>query len=671
MSINKKEIKRKIDRLRKEILHHDKRYYVLSQPEISDKEYDNLLGKLKDLENSYPELITPDSPTQRVGSVPLKEFKTAEHRQKMLSLDNTYSIDELRDWQERLYKSLGNQKVEFVAELKIDGISASLTYTNGLLDIGATRGDGQTGEDVTSNLKTVRSIPLKLQNKDEIKLIEIRGEVYMAKKYLELINKERTANNEIPFVNPRNAAAGSLKLLDAKIVAQRHLNFFAHSLGDVEGTNLKTHWEFFKKIKSWGLRTNPHIFLCKNLEEVIDLCREWEDKRDELDYEIDGMVIKVNSLEQQRLLGATLKSPRWAVAYKFAAHQATTKLLNIIVQVGRTGVLTPVAMLKPVECGGVTISRATLHNFDEIERLGVRIGDRVVVERAGEVIPKIIKAIESVRSGKEKKLIIPSKCPECDSAIVKEKEEEVAYRCIDPFCPVQLEKGLLHFASRGAMDIEGMGESVVSDLIERGMVENFCDIYFLKKEDFLKLPLFKEKKAENLVKAIEKSKRHPLSRLLYGLGIRHVGEKAAYVLAQRFSSLDKIIQAQVEDFSSIYEIGEVMAESIVEFFKQQKVKNLIAKLKRAGVNTKQPKTELLRGHLTGKTIVLTGELKSFSRKEAEDIVRKYGGSASSSVSKSTDLVVVGESPGSKLQRAKKLRLQIIDEKDFLKLIKER
>ncbi|MFC1645718.1 NAD-dependent DNA ligase LigA, partial [Candidatus Omnitrophota bacterium] len=510
MSIGKRENKKKIEKLREKIIHHDMRYYVLNQPEISDKEYDDLLRKLRDSEKLYPEYITPDSPTQRVSGEALKEFKTARHRQRMLSLDNTYSIDELRDWEERVYKGLGSQKVEYVAELKIDGVSSNLTYIDGYLNIGATRGDGQTGEDATLNLRTIRAIPLRLQAEEVPKSIEIRGEVYMEKKYLDMLNKERAKNNETLFANPRNAAAGSLKLLDARIVAKRHLNFFAHSLGSLEGKVFKSQWEFLEVIKSWGIRTNPHIFLCKDLEEVIELSQEWEEKRDKLEYEIDGMVIKVNSLEQQRLLGTTLKSPRWAVAYKFAAHQATTRLIDVIVQVGRTGVLTPVAMLKPVECGGVKISRATLHNFDEIERLCVRVGDRVIVERAGEVIPKIVKAVDSVRSGKEKIFKIPSKCPECKSDVVKEKEEEVAYRCINPSCPVQLEKGLLHFASRSAMDIEGMGESVVHDLVKNGIVSKFCDIYFLKKEDFLKLPLFKDKKADNLVQAIEASKKRPL-----------------------------------------------------------------------------------------------------------------------------------------------------------------
>lgn len=666
----KEDIKKRIEKLRRAIRHHDVRYYVLNEPEISDKEYDDLMRRLKDLERSYPEFVTSDSPSQRVSGQVLKEFKTSRHRQKMFSLDNTYSIDELRQWDERVHKDLGDRKVEYVAELKIDGVSSNLTYIDGLLSIGATRGDGQVGEDVTSNLRTIRAIPLGLEVEKVPKLIEIRGEVYMEKDYLDMLNRGRIENNEIPFANPRNAAAGSLKLLDTNVVAKRHLNFFAHSLGFSEGHVFSTHWEFLQKIRSWGIRINPNIFLCKDLNKVIELCQQWEKRRDKLEYEIDGMVIKVNLLEQQKLLGSTLKSPRWAVAYKFAAHQATTKLLDIIVQIGRTGVLTPVAVLKPVECGGVTISRATLHNFDEIGRLGIKVGDRIIIERAGDVIPKIIRVVESVRTGKEKGLRIPSKCPECGFHVVKEKEGEVAYRCINPSCPVQIEKGLIHFASRLAMDIEGMGESIVRELVKKGMVKDFADIYFLKKEEFLNLPLFKDKKVQNLMEAIDTSKKRSLHRLLYGLGIRHVGEKATYVLAERFGTLEKIMQSKISDFSSIYEIGEVMAKSIVEFFKQSKVKNLVAKFKKAGINTKQPKTGVSHSFLSGKTIVFTGELKDFGRREAEMIIRQLGGNAASSVSKNTDFVVVGRVPGSKFRRAKSLGLKIINEREFKKLLGE-
>jgi len=667
--LSAEKIKNQIERLREEIRHHDYMYYALNQPEISDKEYDDLVKRLKELEERYPEFITSDSPTQRVSGIILKEFKTTRHKQKMFSLDNTYSFEELREWDERVHKGLSGERVEYVCELKIDGVSSNLTYKNGLFIIGATRGDGQIGEDVTVNLKTIKAIPLRLIGKDIPEFIEIRGEVYMERADFEELNKEREGSGDVLFANPRNAAAGSLKLLNSSIVAKRHLNFFAHSLGEYKGEIFKSHWEFLERIKNYGMRINPNRRLCKDLSEVFDFCREWQERKEKLIYEIDGVVIKVNSLSQQKALGFTLKSPRWAVAYKFPAKQATTRLKDIVVQVGRTGVLTPVAELEPVECGGVTISRATLHNFDEIERLGVRIGDRIVLERAGEVIPKIVKVVETVRTGKERPFKTPLKCPVCGSEVVKEKAEEVAHRCINVSCPAQIERGLIHFASKSAMDIEGMGESVVKQLVKNTPVKDFADIYSLKKEALLKLELFADKKAENLLVAIENSKRRPLSRLLYALGIRHVGEKAAYVLAKRFKSLDNLMEAKKSDLDSIYEVGEVMAESIVEFFKNEKTKMLIDKLKEAGLNMKEEVLRIKKTPLTGKTVVFTGELKEFSRTEAERIVRESGGNVSSSVSKNTDFVVAGENPGSKYQKAKKLGIKIIGEKEFKEMIK--
>jgi len=662
-------IKKEIEKLREEIRHHDYRYYVLAQPEISDKEYDDLLRRLKDLEDRRPELKTDDSPTLRLSGGILEGFKTVKHKQKMLSLDNTYSFDELRDWEGRVHKGLGSEKVEYVVELKIDGLSANITYAKGKLSIGATRGDGSTGEDVTQNIKTMRVIPLVLLGEDWPDFIEIRGEVYMEQKDFATLNKERQNLGEVLFANPRNAAAGSLKLLDTSIVAKRRLNFFAHSLGAYKGVDIATQWEFLERLRQWGMRTNPHTQLCKNLDEVIDYCKIWQEKKEKLTYDIDGMVVKLNRLDQQKKLGFTLKSPRWAVAYKFPARQATTLLKNITVQVGRTGVITPVAKLEPVECGGVVISRATLHNFDEIRRLGVKIGDRVVLERAGEVIPKIVKAVESARKGKEKEFKIPKTCPVCGSKISKEKEEEVAYRCINPSCPAQIERGLMHFASREAMDIEGMGEAAVEQLVEQGLVKDFADIYFLKKEDLLKLELFKDKKSENLLQAIEKSKKQPLSRLVYGLGIRHVGEKAAYVLAQKFRTLGNLMNAKQEDFDAIYEVGEVLAESIVKFFKQSSTQRLVKKLKDAGLNLQEVVTPMQKSPLTGKSVVFTGELKSFSRSQAESLLRQVGGNASSSVSKNTDLVVIGDNPGSKYDKAKKLGIKIINEGIFKEMIK--
>lgn len=661
--------KRRIDYLKEKVRHHDYRYYVLSDPEISDQEYDDLLRELKDLEEKYPQFRTEDSPTQRLSAGILPGFKTVKHRQKMLSLDNTYSFEELRDWDERVRKGLNQEKIDYVVELKIDGISANLTYESGKLVIAATRGDGETGEDVTGNIKTIRAIPLVLLGKDYPELVEIRGEVYMDKRDLAMLNQEREKNGEPLFVNPRNAASGSLKLLDTNLVAKRRLNFFAHSLGDIKGSGLSTQWEFLSKLKNWGVRVNPYSQLCKGLDDVINYCSAWKEKREKIIYEIDGIVIKVNSFKAQERLGFTLKSPRWAAAYKFPAHQATTEVLKINVGVGRTGVITPVALLKPVFCSGVTITHATLHNFDEIKRLGIREGDRVVIERAGEVIPKVVKVVESVRMGKEKKFEIPGNCPACGSPIEKEKEEEVAYRCINPSCPAQIERGLVHFASRTAMDIEGMGTRVVGQLVNKQMIKDFADIYFLRKEDLLKLELFKDKKAVNLLQAIEKSKAQPLSRLIFGLGIRHVGEKAAYLLAQKFRTLDNIVHARKEDFDAIYEVGTVMAGSVVDFFRLKSTKSLIEKLKKAGLNLKEEVKLTKKPGLAGKVFVFTGELKNFSRSSAERSVRGYGANAASSVSKNTDFVVAGENPGSKLKKAKQLGVKIINEIQFGEMLK--
>lgn len=661
-------IKKKIEALREQIRYHDYRYYVLSQPEVSDREYDELMRRLKEIEDKYPEFKSKDSPTVRVSGGILEGFQTVRHKQKMFSLGNTYSFKELKDWEERVHKGLGSEKAEYIIELKIDGVSANIAYMKGKLSVGATRGDGKTGEDVTQNIKTIRAIPLTLRGKDIPDFIEIRGEVYMERKDFNILNKERQDSGDVLFANPRNASAGSLKLLDTGIVAKRRLNFFAHSLGEYKWSSIISHSDFLEKLRKWGMRTNPYFKLCKDMDEIIECCKDWQEKREKLAYDIDGMVIKVNSLSQQKKLGFTLKSPRWAVAYKFPARQVTTILKNITVQVGRTGVITPVAELEPKPCAGVVISRATLHNFDEIKRLGVKIGDRVVVERAGEVIPKIVKIIDSARTGKEKEFKIPKVCPVCGSEITKEKEEEVAYRCINPSCPAQLERGLIHFACRQALDIEGMGEAVVEQLVKKGMVKDFADPYFLKKDDLLKLELFKDKKAENLLAAIEKSKKQPLSRLVYGLGIRHVGEKAAYVLAQKFRTLDNLTQAKIKDFDAIYEVGEVMAKSTVEFFQQENSRRLIKKLKEVSLNLEEKVAVAKKSALTGKTVVFTGELKDFSRSQAERLVRQLGGGASSSVSKNTDLLVAGENPGSKYERAKKMGIKIISEKQFKEII---
>lgn len=660
------EIKKKIESLRQKIRYHDYMYYCLDQPEVSDKEYDDLMHRLKNLEDRYPEFKTLDSPTVRVSGGILEGFKTVKHKQKMRSLDNTYSFKELKDWDERVHKGLGRrEKVEYVVELKIDGVSANITYEKGKLSIGATRGDGETGEDVTANIKTIRAIPLSLLGKKIPDFLEIRGEVYMDRKDFQLLNKQREENGEVLFANPRNATSGSLKLLDTNMVVERRLNFFAHSLGEYKGVEIISQWEFLSQLKSWGMRTNPNSKLCKNLEEVLHYCKLWQKKRERLSYDIDGMVIKVDNLSQQKKLGFTLKSPRWAVAYKFPARQATTTVLKINVNVGRTGVITPTAELEPVECAGVVIRHATLHNFDEIRRLNIREGDRVLIERAGEVIPKVVKV---VRSQGKRPFAIPKTCPVCSGKVVKEKEEDVAYRCINPSCPAQLERGLLHFASRQAMDIVGMGEAVVDQLVDLKLVHNFADIYKLKEEDLLKLELFKDKKVKNLLLAIQKSKSQPLSRLIYALGIRHVGEKAAYVLARQFRTMNKLVAAKKEDFDVIYEVGPVMAQSIADYFSLPQTRRLIEELRKAGLNFKEEVAEVKPTPLTGKAVVFTGELKDYSRSQAEGLVRKYGGSPSSSVSKNTDFVVAGENSGSKYNKAKKFGVRVINEKEFSRLI---
>ena len=661
-------IKKKIEQLREKIRDADYRYYTLSDPEISDKEYDNLLRDLKNLEQKHPELITLDSPTQRVSGSVLEGFSTVEHSRRMLSLDNTYSIEELKGWEKKIRRALKREaEFNYVVELKMDGVSASLTYWKGVFSIGATRGDGEKGEDVTANLKTIRSIPLKLIGKANLTSVEIRGEVYIGKKDFEKLNKERLSSGVEPFANPRNAASGSLKLLDSSLVAKRNLKCFIHSFGSAKDYNFSSQKEFLKKAREWGFHSNPHNKYCKSLKEVIDYCLYWEKEREALDYEVDGVVIKVNSFDLQEELGATHKSPRWAVAYKFPAQQATTKIETIEFGVGRTGIITPVAILEPVKCGGVTISRATLHNFDELRRLDVRIGDTVLIERAGEVIPKIVKVITSKRQGKEKKVKIPNNCPVCGGNVAKEKEKEVYWYCLNLDCPAQLKRAILHFASRRAMDIEGIGEAIVEDLVECKAVKSLIDIYCLKKDDFLKLPLFKDKRAGNLVAAIDNSKKRPLSNFLFGLGVRHVGEKAALLLAERFGDIDSLFKVSKEDLQEIPEIGPVMAFSIVKFFLSKNTKMMIEGFKRAGVNLIQARRVAKESRISGKTFVFTGELDSLSRSKAKKLIETAGAKWTSTVSKNTDFLVSGENPGSKLTKAKQLGVAIIQEKEFLRL----
>lgn len=669
MSVEK--IKKEIERLKEEIRRADYQYYVLSEPEISDKEYDTLMKRLEGLEKKYPQLVTADSPTQRVSGGLVEGFATVKHKEKMLSLDNTYSIEELKMWQDKIRRMLKKDaSIDYMVEPKIDGVSCALTYEKGILTLGATRGDGQTGEDVTANIKTIKAIPLRLRGDKLPDILEIRGEVCIEKKDFISLNEQRVKDGEAPFANPRNAASGSLKLLDPESVSNRNLKCILHSFGWVKGFEFKTQNGFLEAIKKWGLRTDTHSKLCKGLEEAIDYCMKWQEKRESLPYEVDGMVVKVNSIDLQKELGSTLKSPRWAVAYKFPAHQATTKVKKIDVGVGRTGIITPVALLEPVECGGVTISRTTLHNFDEVERLGIREGDTVLIERAGEVIPKVVKVVTTKRTGKEKKVKLPSKCPVCGAEVAKEKEEEVYWYCINPDCPAQLKRSLIHFASRSALDIEGMGQSLVEELVNRGMVKSIADIYGLTKEKLLKLPLFKEKKADNVISAIEKSKKSSLGRFLYGLGIKHVGEKAASLLADRFKNIDSFFKLKKEDLEAIPEIGPVMAESIVKFFSSSKTAKLISHLKSKGCSMQERVRVKIKTKISGKIFIFTGELLGFTRSQAQKTVEEQGAKSVSSISKNIDFVVAGQNPGSKYDKAKRLGLNIIDERQFRKLIEK-
>lgn len=668
--MDRRQAKKEIETISQEIEEHNYRYYNLSAPTISDQEYDRLLKRLGEIETQFPELRLPNSPTRRVGTKVETGVKTVKHKVKMMSLDNTYSLDELQEWADRVCKGLPRQDVNFVVELKIDGVSAALTYEKGELVLGATRGDGITGEDVTHNIRTIRNVPLRLKSNPRWPMpssLEIRGEVYMPLADFAKLNKAREKEVETLFANPRNAASGSLKLLDSRVTATRHLHFWAHSSGVVEGgKQTSDHWEFLAMAKAYGFCVETHSRLCKNMAEVVRACQEYQAMRESIPYEIDGVVVKVNSHDQQEQLGATLKSPRWAVAYKFPARQATTKVVNITVQVGRTGVLTPVADLEPVECSGVMISRATLHNFDEVKRLGIKVGDRVLVERAGDVIPKIVQVVGEHGKG-QRAFKVPTKCPECGSAIAKLREDQVAYYCLNTACPKQLERRLLHFSSRGAMDIEGLGEAVVVQLIDGKMVTDVADIYHLTEAILLKLALFKEKKASNLLTEIEKSKSQPLSRLLFGLGIVNVGEKAAFLLARHFGSIDAILAARLEDFDQIPEVGEITAESLARFFHQSTTRRLIEKLKAVGVNMAEPEAAVIV-KLKGKKFVFTGELLTMTRRQAGDRVRQLGGDVSASVSSQVDFVVAGENPGSKYDKARALGVKILSPKEFEEMI---
>ena len=666
--ISKEEAKKRIEELRKLIRHHDYLYYVLNKPEISDAEYDKLMRELQQLEEMYPEFITPDSPTQRVGAPPAEEFKTVAHLKPMLSLDNAFNEEEMRKFDERIKRELGKEDVIYTAEPKLDGLSVELVYENGVFVRGSTRGDGYNGEDVTENLKTIRAVPLRLrEGKYGIpRLLAVRGEVIMHIHDFEELNKKLIERGEEPLANPRNAAAGSLRRLDPKETAERPLDIFFYEIMVVEGLKINTQWEALEHLREWGLKTNPLVKRCKNIDEVIEYYNEMKEKREQLSYEIDGIVVKVDNLEDQEKLGIKARSPRWAIAYKFPPREKITQVMDIIVQVGRTGTLTPVALLKPVDVSGVTVSRATLHNFDYIREKDVRIGDWVKVIRAGDVIPEVVEVIKEKRTGKEKIFQMPDKCPVCGSHVVR---EGAYYRCTGGLsCPAQLKRSIAHYASKGAMDIEGLGPKIVDLLVDKGLVKRISDLYKLTIPDLLRLPGFALKSAKNLIESIEKSKERSLDRFIYALGIPNVGEHMAKVLAERFKTLDNLMNAREIELLAIPEVGPETAKSIVDFFREPKNREEIQRLKELGVKATFEKMEKKEGILKGKVFVFTGALKSFTREEAKRIVEELGGRAVSNVSRNVDYVVVGENPGSKYERAKQLGLKIINEEEFKKLI---
>ena len=661
-----------IKALRDEIRRHDELYYLNENPEISDREYDSLLEKLREMETQHPELITADSPTQRVGGKPAESFPEFMHRVPMLSLDNSYSIDELRAFDERCRKLAGGESLEYVAELKIDGLSLSVHYEDGSFVRGVTRGDGSRGEDVSSNVRTIRSVPLKLHKKAAAiaREIEVRGEAYFGRRIFERINVEREEAGEPRFANPRNAASGTIRQLDPAITARRRLEMFAYDVFAGQRKAFATHWDALNWADAAGFRVNENRELCESVEEVIAFCNRMEAKRDDLDYEIDGVVVKVNSTALQEQFGATGKAPRWAVAYKYAARQATTKVNDIVVQVGRTGALTPVAMLEPVQLGGVTVARSTLHNEDEIERLGLLIGDFVLIERGGDVIPKVVKVIESKRTGKETKFSRPAECPIC-GGLVSRPEGEAVSRCIAADCPAQLIGRLLHFASRRAMRIEGLGFALAEQLLEKKMVRDVADLYSLKLDDLASLERMAKKSASNVLGQIEASKSRDLWHLIYGLGIRHVGERTAGILARHFGSLDRLGAATVEELDEIHEIGLTMAQSIHDWFADPGNKELCRRLTEGGVRTEaigEPAGESTDQRFAGKVFVLTGTLPTMTRDEARGLIEAAGGRVTGSVSKKTDYVLAGADPGSKFDKANELGVAVIDEDEFKKML---
>ena len=666
--MNRETAEKEIKKLRAVITGHDHRYYALDDPSISDREYDALMQRLKELEREFPDLITHDSPTQRVAGQPLQSFKTVSHQAPMLSLDNTYSADELREFDVRVAKILEGQKYEYVAELKIDGLAVSLQYKDGRFHLGATRGDGTKGDDVTANLRTIKAVPLTLSPRSAgLQEVEARGEVYLPRQEFLRINKEKEEAGEPPFANPRNAAAGTLKLLDPQAVARRRLSVFIYGVGQAP-EKLKDHYSTLQALKEAGFKVNPFIKLCPDIQSVIEYCDQWENKRDELDYETDGMVIKVNSFAQQKALSATAHSPRWAMAYKFPARQATTVLKDVEFSVGRTGVVTPVAILEPVLLSGSTVSRASMHNEDELQKKDIHYGDTVFVEKAGEIIPQIIKVVLEKRPPQAKPVKMPKNCPSCGEPITR-NPEEAAWRCLNVSCPAQVKGRIEYFASRGAMDIDGLGTAMVETLVNGGLVKDYGDLYSLRGEQLMKLERMGKKSAENLLEGIEKSKSNPFWKVVMALGIANVGSQVARLLAQKYRSLDDLQKATCEDISQIYGLGGAVGSSVENFFANKKNRQVLEKLKKAGVRMEAEETSGIPQTFAGMTVVLTGSLQNYTREEATEHIVSRGGQVTSSVSKKTSLVLAGSEPGSKLDKARKLGVKAIDEDEFVKMLK--
>ncbi|MGM7703509.1 NAD-dependent DNA ligase LigA [Pseudalkalibacillus sp. Hm43] len=663
--MTEEQAKTKIEELSTVLNQYNYEYHVLDKPSVPDAEYDAKLHELMKLEQEYPHLRQEDSPTQRVGGEPLEGFQKVEHRTPMLSLGNAFNEQDLRDFDRRVREGVGGQ-VRYVCELKIDGLAVSLLYDNGRFARGATRGDGTIGEDITNNLKTIRSIPLRLK---EEATLEVRGEAFMPKRSFTKLNEAREEEGVELFANPRNAAAGSLRQLDPKIAASRNLDIFVYGAGQYEGVNIESHSESLDYLSKLGFKTNPEWKRCDTIEDVIEYVNGWVEKRPDLNYEIDGIVIKVDSLDQQDELGTTVKSPRWAVAYKFPAEEVVTRLEDIELTVGRTGVVTPTAILEPVQVAGTTVKRASLHNEDLIREKDIKIGDYVIVKKAGDIIPEVVNVIEEKRTGDEKDFHMPTHCPECESELVR-IEDEVALRCINPQCPAQIREGLIHFVSRNAMNIDGLGEKVITQLFNEKLIEDVADLYELKREELLQLERMGEKSVDNLLSAIDASKDNSLEKLLFGLGIRNVGAKAARTLAEHFETMENLQKATREDITSIHEFGDIMADSVVLYFEKPEVDDLLDHLRRVGVNMeykglKRSETENIDSPFSGKTIVLTGKLHQLSRNEAKAEIERLGGKVTGSVSKSTDLLIVGEDAGSKLTKAEKLGIDVWDEQTFI------